>query len=98
MTEHIDDIKIMISKLIEKGHAYISNGSVYFRMSSLPDYSRLINKSAEDMLDGAGGAGPNTRKGTNDKEDSRDFVLWKAFQSQDGEVAWESDFGKGRPG
>lgn len=98
VTEHIDDIKQMIQKLIDKCHAYVSNGSVYFRMSSLPEYSRLTNKSAEDMLDGAGGAGPNSRRGTEDKDDARDFVLWKAFQTQDGEVAWDSDFGKGRPG
>lgn len=88
----------MIDSLIQKKYAYTSNGSVYFRVDSLPTYSKLTNINTEEMKDGAGGSGPNTRRGSTDKEDNKDFVLWKSFMPQDGEVAWSSPFGKGRPG
>jgi cysteinyl-tRNA synthetase len=89
----------MIAKLIEKGHAYSTeNGSVYFRVSSIQNYSKLTNINSEDMIDGAGGSGPNTRRGASEKEDQKDFVLWKSFVPTDGEVSWQSRFGKGRPG
>ena len=50
------------------------------------------------MKEGARGFGPNDRRGTDDKESARDFVLWKAYTEQDGEVRYESSFGPGRPG
>ena len=68
VTEHIDDIEQMIATLVNKGHAYTSNGSVYFRVSSLPTYSKLTNIDMEEMIDGSGGAGPNSRRGSTDKE------------------------------
>ena len=68
VTEHIDDIEQMIARLVNKGHAYTSNGSVYFRVSSLPTYSKLTNIDMEEMIDGSGGAGPNSRRGSTDKE------------------------------
>ena len=98
VTQYIKEIESMIDTLINKGHAYSSNGSVYFRVKSLEKYSRLTNIKEDEMVEGSGVSGPNTKRGTADKEDNKDFVLWKSFLKQDGEVAWESSFGKGRPG
>lgn len=97
-TDHVKDIETMISTLIQKGYAYEENGSVYFRVKSFRSYGRLANKNFDDIIEGAGGFGPNERRGTEDKESARDFVLWKAFTPPDGDVSWNSNFGKGRPG
>jgi len=97
-TEHIQDIEEMISKLMGKGHAYEENGSVYFRVKSFKPYGRLANLKFDEMKEGAGGFGPNERRGTEEKENSRDFALWKAFNPLDGEVVWNTNWGKGRPG
>ena len=97
-TEYVGDIEGMIKSLVEKGFAYEEGGSVYFRVSAFPRYGRLAHLNFDEMKDGAGGFGPNERRGTDDKESARDFALWKAFTEQDGEVAWDSAFGRGRPG
>jgi len=97
-TEHIKDIEEMILRLIEKGHAYVENGSVYFRVDSFEDYGKLANLKFDEMKKGAGGFGPNERRGSDEKESARDFALWKSFTEQDGEVVWDSAFGRGRPG
>jgi cysteinyl-tRNA synthetase len=97
-TEHIKDIVEMIKSLKDKGFAYEENGSVYFRVSAFEDYGRLANLKFEEMQEGAGGFGPNERRGAAEKESARDFALWKAFTEQDGEVVWDSVFGRGRPG
>lgn len=97
-TEHIGDIITMITGLIEKGVAYEKNGSVYFRVNAFASYGKLSNLKFDDMQDGAGGSGPNEKKGTEEKESVRDFALWKAFVDGDGEVVWDSPFGRGRPG
>ena len=98
-TEHINDIIAMISRLIETGHAYENNGSVYFRVSAFQDYGVMANlPEYEEMKEGYGGSGPNNKKGVEEKESARDFALWKAFSEADGEVVWDSPFGMGRPG
>lgn len=97
-TEHIEDIESMIQRLCDAGYAYMKNGSVYFRVSAFRDYGKFANLNFDQMEDGAGGFGPNERRGTDEKENSRDFALWKAFSEQDGDVAWDTVFGKGRPG
>ncbi len=101
-TEHIGDIISMIAKLMETGHAYEKNSSVYFRVEAFESYGKLANLNfdevEENMQEGAGGAGPNEKKGTDEKESPRDFALWKAFVEGDGEVVWDSPFGRGRPG
>ncbi len=97
-TEYVKDIENMIDSLIKKGNAYEEKGSVYYRVSSFNSYGQLANLNFDDMIEGAGGFGPNERRGMSDKESSRDFALWKAFTPNDGEVCWDSAFGKGRPG
>lgn len=90
-TEHIDEIIHLISELIEKGHAYLAeNGDVYYDVKSFPQYGKLSGQDLEDREAGA-------RIEINDvKKDPMDFALWKA--QKPGEPAWDSPFGKGRPG
>lgn len=90
-TAHMDDIIDMIGVLIGKGFAYkASNGDVYYRVNSFENYGQLSGKNPEELLSGARVDVEET------KEDPRDFALWKA--AKDGEVFWESPWGKGRPG
>ena len=98
-TEHIDDIREMIQSLIDKEYAYVDNGSVYFRVSKFKDYGKLGNLDFEGMEVNAGGAGPNERRGTEDKESKRDFALWKArSDGDDSGVLFQMPWGTGRPG
>lgn len=90
-TENIQNIIDFISELIKKGHAYpAANGDVYFNVSSFKRYGCLSNRSVEDMLDGV--------RVENDelKKSPADFALWKA--AKEGEISWNSPWGKGRPG
>jgi len=89
-TQEIDQIIAMIAGLIEKGYAYPVDGDVYFRVTKDEDYGRLSGRKIEDMQAGA-------RIDVDDrKEHPMDFALWKA--ARPGEPAWESPWGKGRPG
>jgi cysteinyl-tRNA synthetase len=90
-TEHMEDIKLMIQTLIDKGFAYeADNGDVYFKVKSFDDYGRLSGKNIEDLE-----AGARIEVNTS-KQDPLDFVLWKA--SKEDEPAWDSNWGSGRPG
>ncbi len=90
-TDHIPDMVKLIETLEQKGFAYRSEGSIYFRVANFKDYGKLskINLS---------GNRPGARVDADEyeKDDVRDFVLWKA--SKPGEPAWEAPFGSGRPG
>lgn len=91
VTETIDEIIAMIVALVDSGHAYVpGNGDVYFRVASFPGYGKLSRRTAEDVLAGA------RVLVEEEKEDPRDFALWKA--SKPGEPAWPSPWGEGRPG
>ena len=92
-TEEIDGMINMISTLIEKGHAYEKNGTVYFRTRSFEEYGKLSKKNIDDLE-----AGHREIKvaGEEDKEDPLDFVLWKP--KKEGEPAWQSPWSEGRPG
>jgi cysteinyl-tRNA synthetase len=80
-----------IEGLIQKEHAYAaSNGDVYFRVTSDPDYGRLSNRKLDDMQ-----AGARIEVGES-KDHPMDFALWKA--AKPGEISWDSPWGKGRPG
>ncbi len=89
-TEYIPEIISQISRLMEKGHAYVGGDGVYFRVSSFPDYGKLSNQRSGELLSGS-----RISENSN-KADQKDFALWK-MQKQ-GEPAWESPWGKGRPG
>ena len=90
-TKNIGNIIKFIQRLIESGHAYAAKcGDVYFSVSSFKRYGCLSNRSVEDMLDGV-------RVENNDeKREPADFALWKA--AKEGEISWDSPWGKGRPG
>jgi len=90
-TEHIDDMVQLIQRLTEKGFTYNSDGSVYFRISKFPDYGKLSKIHVEGMQTGA-----RVDMDRYDKDNARDFALWKA--PKPGEHFWETPIGPGRPG
>ena len=89
-TEEIDDMIRMIETLIEKGHAYEKNGTVYYKTRSFEEYGKLSKKNIDDLEAGSRIAV------SDEKEDPMDFVLWKP--KKEGEPAWASPWGDGRPG
>ena len=89
-TEEIDGMIDMISKLIEKGHAYEKNGTVYFKTRSFKEYGKLSKKNIDDLEAGSRIAA------SEEKDDPMDFVLWKP--KKEGEPSWPSPWGDGRPG
>lgn len=92
--ENITRMISLISALIGKGHAYqAEDGSVYFRIRSFPDYGRLAHLNIEDLRPSG-----RVKSDEYEKESIGDFALWKAWDPQDGDVAWESPWGRGRPG
>lgn len=96
-TEHIPHQIKMIEDLIERKHAYAApDGSVYFRVSSFPDYGRLSHLEDRELKIGA--AHSATSSDEYSKDDLADFALWKAHRPEDGENGWDSPWGKGRPG
>ena len=89
-TQEMNTIIGMVSRLIEKGYAYETQGDVYFRVQRDPEYGKLSGRRLEDMRAGA-------RINVDErKEDPMDFALWKA--AKPGEPAWDSPWGLGRPG
>ncbi len=90
-TDHIPEMVKLIQTLEEKGFAYRSEGSIYFRVSQFPDYGKL----SKIDLDGIR-AGARVDSDEYDKANVRDFVLWKA--AKEGEPSWETALGAGRPG
>ncbi|MBU0509340.1 cysteine--tRNA ligase [bacterium] len=92
-TEHIPEMVEIVKRLAEKGIAYESEGSWYFRVNAFPAYGEFARLDTEGMRQVERVAADEYRK-----QDSRDFALWKAWEAEDGEVFWETDLGKGRPG
>lgn len=91
-TDHVAEMIALVESLLKKDFAYRSeDGSVFFRISSDPDYGRLSGIDLEHVR-----RGERVASDEYDKEDLRDFVLWKA--AKDGEPSWDSPWGKGRPG
>jgi cysteinyl-tRNA synthetase len=87
-TEVVPQIVRFISELIERGHAYESQGDVYFRVASYPEYGQLSGQRPDQVEEQE----PNPRK-----EDHRDFALWKANKPGE-DTWWDSPWGRGRPG
>ena len=92
-TEEIDGMISMIQTLIDKGYAYEKNGTVYYRTRKFKEYGKLSHKNLDDLQSGGRAL---LVSGADEKEDSLDFVLWKP--KKEGEPAWESPWGEGRPG
>jgi cysteinyl-tRNA synthetase len=91
VSDHVPQIVAMIEALVGKGSAYAAaNGDVYFSVRSFPEYGRLSKRNLDDLLSGAR-VDPGEAK-----RDPLDFALWKA--AKPGEPAWDSPWGKGRPG
>ena len=92
--DHIARMISMIGILVEKGHAYrAEDGSVYFRIRSFPPYGQLAHIVLDELQ-----AGVRVRSDEYEKENVGDFALWKAWDQADGDVWWESPWGRGRPG
>jgi cysteinyl-tRNA synthetase len=89
-TQEIPTIVEMTERLIERGHAYQANGDVYFRVRSTADYGKLSGRDVDALM-----AGARVEPGEL-KDDPADFALWKG--AKEGEPAWESPWGPGRPG
>jgi cysteinyl-tRNA synthetase len=92
-TQHIEEMADLIEKLEQRGHAYKSEDSIYYRISSFPDYGKLSKINFAGNI-----AGGSERVDTDkyEKEDARDFALWKATKLD--EPGWETPIGRGRPG
>ncbi len=94
-TEHIKEMIDIIQLLEKNGHTYEADGSIYFKISTFPEYGELANLDKQELKEGASG---RVSSDEYDKENASDFVLWKAYTEEDGDVYWDSPFGKGRPG
>ena len=94
-THEIKDIISFVQTLIEKGYAYEVDGDVYYRAKKFSHYGELSDQNIDQLEEGASEHINDEEQ--NRKEDPIDFALWKA-QKEDDEIAWDSPWGKGRPG
>jgi len=93
-TDHVPEMIAMIQTLLEKKHAYQSeDGSIYFSVSSFPDYGKLAHLDMAGLRPGA-----RVQQDEYEKENVADFALWKAWDEKDGDVVWDAPWGRGRPG
>ena len=89
-TGHITQMIALMETLIERGHAYASEGDVYFDVRSFADYGKLSGQKIDDLLPAGDSEGDSRKK------DARDFALWKSVKP--GEPSWPTPWGNGRPG
>ncbi|HSG69157.1 MAG TPA: cysteine--tRNA ligase, partial [Planctomycetaceae bacterium] len=92
-TDHIDEMVEMVKKLVENGMAYEVDGNYYFKIRSFADYGHLAKLDMDGLK-----AGARVATDEYEKDSVSDFALWKAWQESDGDIFWETDIGKGRPG
>lgn len=93
-TDHVPEMIALIRLLLDKGHAYRSeDGSIYFSVSSFPAYGKLAHLDMAGLRPGA-----RVKHDEYEKENVADFALWKAWDERDGDVVWDSPWGRGRPG
>ncbi len=93
-TDHVKEMVKLISKLLKKGIAYKGeDGSIYFSVTKFKDYGKLANINVKELK-----AGARVKQDEYEKDSASDFALWKAWDKDDGEVYWETELGKGRPG
>ncbi|MEO7970760.1 MAG: cysteine--tRNA ligase [bacterium] len=93
-TRHIPEMISLIEKLLETNHAYTSDGSIYYRIASFPEYGKL---SKINFAGNIAGASERIDTDKYEKEDARDFALWKE-PANENEPAWDAPIGRGRPG
>ncbi len=95
-TAYVDEMVKIIKKLLENRLAYKSDdGSIYFDIRKFPNYGKLSGVVLERQKENASG---RIISDEYDKENAQDFALWKAWDEKDGEVFWDTEFGRGRPG
>src|SRR4030067_1040545 len=92
-TKHIKEMVKIIKKLLGKKHAYEIEGSIYFKISTFPEYGKLSKMNLEELK-----VGTRVKADEYEKEQVSDFALWKAWDEKDGDIFWETEIGKGRPG
>ena len=90
-SETIDEIVALIAALVERGHAYVADGDVYFSVRSYQRYGELSHRDIDEMDQGEG------VEGADRKRDPLDFALWKAHKPGE-DTAWDAPWGRGRPG
>jgi len=94
-TLHIKEMVNIIETLLKKGFAYKADDGIYFDISKLKNYGELAQLKKTSLKTGAS---ERVLKDEYDKENANDFVLWKFYDEKDGDVFWETEIGKGRPG
>ena len=93
-TEHIKEMVSLIKKLLQKGYAYkAEDGSIYFKIEKFKKYGKLAHIDFRQLK-----AGARVKQDEYEKGQAQDFALWKVWSSEDGNVFWETELGKGRPG
>ena len=93
-TDHINDMIEMIQVLQEKGYAYVGDdGSVYYSIQKFEKYGELANIDLSGQRSGV-----RIDSDEYEKDEAADFALWKRYSDADGDVVWDSPWGKGRPG
>jgi len=92
-TTHIPEMVVIIKQLVANGMAYEIDGNYYFKISAFPDYGKLANVDLSGLR-----AGARVATDEYEKDSVSDFALWKAWDADDGDVFWETELGKGRPG
>jgi len=92
-TDYINQMVKIVKKLVDNGLAYEVDGNYYFKISAFKDYGKLAHLDMEGLKPGARVASDEY-----EKESAPDFALWKAWDEKDGDIFWETDIGKGRPG
>ncbi len=92
-TEHIKEMVVLIEKLLKKNYAYKTKDGIYFNIKKFKNYGKLANLKIKGLKKGV-----RINVDEYDKENARDFALWKFYDNEDGNVFWKTKLGKGRPG
>ncbi len=94
-TEHIVEMVDLIKRLLDRGYAYEVEGSIYYRIDRFPTYGKLAHLDTQELQGGASGRIDHDEYA---KDALHDFALWKAWSADDGDIYWDTELGRGRPG
>jgi cysteinyl-tRNA synthetase len=92
-TDHVPEMISLVEKLVARGHAYEADGSYYYKVDTFPSYGEFARLDTSGMR-----LGERVANDEYEKEDIRDFALWKGWDEKDGDVYWNDHLAKGRPG